>query len=68
MRIERGDQIKIKVSGCVYEGTVLTANDYTEWDNGGWYIEFMSNHGNGYAYWKQGEDGGKIIELNGKAV
>jgi hypothetical protein len=67
LTINKGDNVKISAHGMTLEGTVISANDYSDWNNAGWYIEFMSVT-NGYCYWKQRDDGGKIISVNGQEV
>lgn len=59
-RIEIGD--KIKSQGYVFEvAEIISQNDYQE--DGGIYIEFLDPNGN-YHYWKEGHDGGKVLDKN----
>ena len=58
-KISEGDYIKISALGTTLEGTVISASNWG--DSDGWYIEFDSTRV-GYSYWKQGMDGGKIVE------
>lgn len=62
LKIQKGDTIKIKSQGTTAEGTVLSADYYGERD--GWYIELEAP----YRYWKQGFDGGYVVEVNGQQV
>lgn len=62
-RIVRGSRVRITVNGASYTGTVLSAINYGNADKPDWYIEFTEDH-NGYAYWKQGCDGGTVEKVN----
>ena len=58
--IEKGDKVTIQVQGIEVTGEVYSANHYGK---DGWYIELTNaNVSGGYSYWKQGQDGGDIIE------
>ena len=65
MTINQGDAVKITAQGLTVTGEVLTANDYKE--DGGWYIELLDAKGK-YYYWKQGIDGGTLLEVNGQKL
>ena len=59
-RVEVGD--KIKAQGYTFEvAEIISQNDYQE--DGGIYIEFLDRKGN-YHYWKEGCDGGFVIDKN----
>lgn len=59
-RVEIGD--KIKAQGHTFEvAEIISQNDYQE--DGGIYIEFLDPNGN-YHYWKEGHDGGKVLDKN----
>lgn len=58
------DEIVFKWQGIEVKGKVLSADHYGD---DGWYIEFNKTT-DGYGYWKQGPDGGKLIGVNGVAV
>ncbi len=58
--IRRGDRVEIDTDGTVLRGVVRTAAHYGDRD--GWYVE-LTPDGGGYAYWKQGYDGGTIRKL-----
>jgi hypothetical protein len=63
-KIVYGDRIAIQVQGRLIIGSVESAEDYG--NDGGWYIEMTrANVPGGYSYWKQGSDGGKIVQVNG---
>ncbi len=65
--INKGDTVVIKAQGIQVRGKVLSAAYYGGRD--GWYIELIeANVPGGYSYWKQGLDGGSIIEVNGVVV
>lgn len=58
--VEVGD--KIRSQGCTFEvAKILNQNDYG--DDGGIYIEFEDPSGY-YHYWKEGCDGGKVLDKN----
>ncbi len=64
--ISVGDRITVKAQGLKVTGTVVTVEH-----NGpdGWYIQMNeANVPGGFSYWKQGIDGGKIVEHNNKEV
>lgn len=44
-------------------GEVISADWYEET---GWYIELI--HAGGYGYWKQRDDGGQVIAVNGSVL
>lgn len=58
--LKAGTQVVIKAQGLTIKGTVLKADQETE----GWYIEGTSDQTNGYFYWKQPSDGGKLISVD----
>ena len=60
LKIKPGDTVKIKCQGHTLTGEVLSAHNWqmTPDDPEDWYIEYTSQHG--YAYWKQGSDGGTV--------
>lgn len=59
-RVEVGD--KIHAQGCTFEvAKIISQNDYG--DDGGIYLEFEDPRGN-YHYWKEGHDGGKVLDKN----
>jgi len=65
--LKPGDIIAIKAKGITVRGTILSACYYGPED--GWYIELINaNVPGGYSYWKQGLDGGKIVEVNGRHI
>lgn len=67
LQVNKGDTITIKSQGIKVTGEVLSANDWGGTD--GWYIELTkANVPGGYSYWKQGQDGGKIIRINGEDI
>ncbi|MEO2202147.1 hypothetical protein ABGV42_00130 [Paenibacillus pabuli] len=67
IEVNRGDRIKIQAQGITVIGDVYSANFYAY--DGGWYIEVENaNVPGGYSYWKQGQDGGKILEINGVPI
>lgn len=71
-KIEKGDKIVVYSNGVTVEGTVYSANYYGKRD--GWYIEMENctfknrpyNFIGTVSYWKQGQDGGHIVSVNGK--
>jgi hypothetical protein len=74
--VKKGDRIKVQAPTITVTGTVVTVE---HWDydmdrqgnivGGGWYIQMTdANVPGGFSYWKQGCDGGKIVEINGKEV
>lgn len=66
LKIKKGDSVTIKVQGIKVTGEVLSADHWGEKD--GWYIEMTNaNVSGGYSYWKQGQDGGEIINHLEKA-
>ena len=65
IRISEGDKIKVWCQGELVEGKVISAMDYDE--DGGWYIEMTDLKGV-YRYWRQGQDGGELLEVNDKRV
>lgn len=59
-RVDVGDTICSQ--GCAFEvAKIISQNDYG--NDGGIYIEFEDPKGN-YHYWKQGHDGGYVINRN----
>jgi len=60
IKLKAGDRIRVKCQGQTITGTVLTAYNWKviPEDPDDWYIEFTGP--NGYAYWKQGVDGGQV--------
>lgn len=59
-RVEIGD--KIHSQGCTFEvAKIISQSDYG--NDGGIYIEFEDPNGN-YHYWKEGHDGGKVLDKN----
>lgn len=73
-RVFKDDKIAVMVQGITVRGTVYSADWYGVRD--GWYIEITNaefenrplNFTGNYSYWKQGNDGGRIIELNGQPI
>lgn len=66
LNIEKGDKITIAAMGLKVKGTVTSVNYY---DYTGYYIELTdANVPGGYSYWKQRDDGGMVIEINGRAM
>lgn len=65
LTIEKDSKVAIMFNGNKIEGKVLTANNWGPED--GWYIEMIDTFGN-YRYWKQGPDGGEVIEVDGENV
>jgi hypothetical protein len=66
-KIEKGSIVVIKAQGITVTGKVLTADNWGDRD--GWYIEMTeANVPGGYSYWKQGQDGGKLVSVNGVPV
>ncbi len=62
-----GDSITIEAKGIRVTGKVYSVDFWG--GNDGWYIELVNaNVPGGYSYWKQGFDGGSIVELNGKSL
>jgi hypothetical protein len=59
MKIKKGDEVKIKCQGLQVKGEVISADNWGV--DGGWYIEMLDSNGQ-YRYWKQGEDGGELLE------
>lgn len=58
-----GDVIRIITNGRMYEGSVLSAQNYGR--DSGWYIEFQRTPASGgYGYWKQGSDGGVVRKVS----
>jgi len=70
--IKEGDVITIAAQGVKVKGTVLSVDHNGPRD--GWYIELGDATsggliwGGGYCYWKQGSDGGRVVEVNGKEI
>lgn len=60
MKAFKNDVVVIEHRGMKVEGTVLSANHWGESE--GWYIEMIDTDGM-YRYWKQGEDGGELLEV-----
>lgn len=59
--IEKGDQITIDAQGIVVRGIVYSAQHYPD---DGWYIEIeQANVPGGFSYWKQKQDGGRIVDV-----
>lgn len=58
--ISKDSIVTIQAKGITITGTVLTANYWGEED--GWYIEILDEQGM-YRYWKQGQDGGELIDV-----
>ena len=66
-QVNKGDTVVLKAQGLKVSGQVLSADYWGEKD--GWYIELtMANVPGSYAYWKQGQDGGELISVNGVPV
>ena len=66
IEIKKGDTVEIASSGLVVKGVVVTV-DY--WDNDGWDIELTdANVSGGYSRWKQWQDGGKVLSVNGEKI
>ena len=65
--IKKYDVIVIEAQGIRVVGQVLNV-DY--WgDDGGWHIEMSpANVPGNYSFWKQREDGGKIVKINDKII
>lgn len=67
VEIKKGDTVSIRARGITVTGTVLSANHWG--DDGGWYIELDdANVPGGYSYYKQGQDGGNVVKVNGEKV
>lgn len=60
--IKKGAIVTIEVNGLTVIGEVYSADYWGESD--GWYIELVDTNGV-YRYWKQGQDGGKLINIEG---
>ena len=60
LQIKQGDTVCVKCKGYHITGKVLTAHNWKiiPDDHDDWYIELTGQHG--YAYWKQGVDGGTV--------
>lgn len=66
LTVEVGNSITISVQNIWVKGTVHSVEHY---DDNGWYIELVdANVPGGYSYWKQIQDGGEIVEVNGTKV
>lgn len=62
--IPKGTPVVIKAQGLTVRGEVISAEHYGSGD--GWYIELgNANVPGGYSYWKQGQDGGELVEVDG---
>lgn len=61
--IEKGTEVAIMFNGRKIKGTVISARNWG--GNDGWYIELTREDG-GYGYWKQGPDGGALVEVGGE--
>lgn len=55
-------EVTIHAKGMVITGKVLSADHYGQ---DGWYIELIDTRGT-YRYWKQGQDGGELVSIDGK--
>jgi hypothetical protein len=64
--VNQGDTIVVEAQGMKVKGRVHSASFWGGKD--GWYIEIVDAVPTGYSYWKQGYDGGRIVEVNGKRV
>lgn len=62
--IKKGSMVTIKVNGVIVKGEVYSADFWGNED--GWYIELVDINGV-YRYWKQGEDGGELLEVEENA-
>ena len=61
MKVEVGDKVKIKAQGILVTGKVVRVD---HWEGYGWDIELTeANVPGGYSHWKQGTDGGEIVEV-----
>lgn len=60
--LKEGTIIAIKSQGLTVKGKVISAEHWGERD--GWYIEMIDTDGN-YRYWKQGQDGGELLSIEG---
>lgn len=66
--VKKGDMIEVEAQGIVVKGKVYDANWFNGAD-GGYYIEIIdANVPGGYSYWKERQDGGKIVSINGKKI
>jgi hypothetical protein len=66
LTISVNDNIVVAAQGLRIRGDVVSVNYY---DEAGWYIEITNaNVPGGYSYWKQRDDGGHVIEINGISV
>jgi pyruvate/2-oxoglutarate/acetoin dehydrogenase E1 component len=66
LSIKDGDRVTIKAQGITVTGTVINAEHY---DQSGWYIDMVdANTSGGVSSYRQRDDGGQVVAINGKAV
>jgi len=61
MEIKPGDILTIRVRNNTRTGIVTSAYNYGTDEDPNWYIE-LDDYTYGATYWKQGIDGGEIVE------
>lgn len=67
VEVNKDDKVTIAAQGIKVTGTVTAVEHWGGHD--GWDIEMKdANVRGGYSRWKQGTDGGKIIQVNGQVV
>lgn len=65
--VEVGDVVVVEAQGMRVKGRVEVVDYWGE--EYGWDLELAdANVRGGYSRWKQGTDGGKLVEVNGRTV
>lgn len=67
VEVVKGDTVVVAARGIKVRGVVVEA--YWWGEDYGWDLELdQANVPGGYSRWKQKDDGGRIVEVNGKEV